>query len=558
MKILIIYPYCLEDRIREDDVSVPPMGVYFVGAMLKENGYVVEILNFWNIRSPGKIREVFEEKKPDIVGFSILHANRWGGIEMAGIAKQADPKVKIVFGGIGATFLWEHLLSGFEEIDAVVIGEGERTFLRLAEYYKAGRGKPGDIPGIAFRKGGELVNTGPVEAIADLDALPNPARYFEYQHVTLSRGCPENCVFCGSPSFWGRRLRFHSPDYFVDQLQLLYNKGVSFFYFSDDNFCIQKDRAVEVCDKIIERGLDITWAAISRVSHVDERVLSRMKKAGCVQISYGVESGSKRIRDRLNKKITDEQIEKAFSMTTKYGILPRAYIIYGSPGETRETIKRSVKLMDRIRPLSAVFYILDVFPGTALYSDLKKRTNITDDVWMQRIEDIMYFETDPKLTRDMILEFGETLRSNFYRKLPEFAEQAELVDDPDFYRTNSDFISKLAMTFTHGDYSGIGAIADKEKTATVLYEKSLGFYPDHRAFLGLGILKQKNGEYEESVRVLSQGLEHYPESEPLNMCIGISHMNLGEYEKALPHFLKFKTSKEAAHHIENCCKALGK
>ena len=115
MKISLIYPYCLEDRLHEEDASVVPIGLYYVGAFLKANDYDVKILNWHNIKKmPNIIKGKLEESKPDVIGLSILHANRWGGIEIARIAKQIDPKVKIVFGGIGATFLWEHFLTHFE------------------------------------------------------------------------------------------------------------------------------------------------------------------------------------------------------------------------------------------------------------------------------------------------------------------------------------------------------------------------------------------------------------------------------------------------------------
>ena len=109
MKILLIYPYCLEDRLHEEDVSAAPIGLYFVGALLKENHYDVEILNWHNInRTPEGIKKILVKKRADVIGFSILHANRWGGIEIARIAEQVDPNVKIVFGGVGASALWKH------------------------------------------------------------------------------------------------------------------------------------------------------------------------------------------------------------------------------------------------------------------------------------------------------------------------------------------------------------------------------------------------------------------------------------------------------------------
>ena len=104
MKILLIYPYFIESRILEDEISAPPIGIYYVGALLKENHYDVEVLNWHAInRTPHKIKEILAEKKPAVIGFSVLHANRWGAIEIARMAKEIDPKVKVVFGGIGAT-----------------------------------------------------------------------------------------------------------------------------------------------------------------------------------------------------------------------------------------------------------------------------------------------------------------------------------------------------------------------------------------------------------------------------------------------------------------------
>jgi len=197
MKILLIYPYWLEKRSNTDDVVVPPIGIYYVGAVLKENHYDVEILNWCKINeTPEKINEILLEKKPDVIGFSILQANRWGGIEIAQIAKQIDPKVKIVFGGASATFLWEHFLTHFPQIDFVVIGEGEYAFFNLIRCIEKGEEERiGNIRGVAFRKNGEIVRTEPAGPIQDLDQLPVPAKYFEYQHLSLTRGCPGKCRF---------------------------------------------------------------------------------------------------------------------------------------------------------------------------------------------------------------------------------------------------------------------------------------------------------------------------------------------------------------------------
>jgi len=554
MKILLIYPYWLEERVNTEDVVVPPIGMYSVGAVLKENHYDVEILNWCRINeTPEKISELLLEKKPDVIGFSILQANRWGGIEIAKIAKRINPEVKIVFGGVSPTFLWKHFLTHFPEIDYVVMGEGEYTFLHLIRCMEKKEYEHiGNIRGIAFKKHGKVIRTKPAEYIKDLDQLPIPATYFEYQHLSLTRGCPGNCTFCGSPKFWDRKVRFHSVDYFVEELELLYKKGINFFYFSDDTFSVNKKRVIEICKKILKKNLRITWNAISRVNYMSEDVISWMRKAGCIQISYGIESGSEKILAYLNKKITTHEIEKTFDTTLKYGILPRAYFIYGSPGETGKTIQESIDLIKKIKPLVIYSSVLSLFPGTALYSQYKKKSKLSEDIWLNRIEDIKYFETDAKLSRDAVISFGKKLRTTYYESLPAIVDTIELIDKKEFYPMHADFFSRLGMTFDHGDYAGNQDIKGKDNIAEKLYIKALTYHPDPRAYLGLGILNQKKRAYRESVQILSKGVEHFPGNEQLSLCLGISHMNLGDFETALSFFLKFQHSKQCLGFIVAC------
>lgn len=558
MKILLIYPYWLEKRTRTEDVTVPPIGIYYIGAVLKENHYDVEILNWCRINeTPEEIERVLEEKKPDVIGFSILQANRWGGIDIARIAKRIDPDVKIVFGGVAATFLWEHFLTHFPEIDFVVIGEGEYTFLNLIKWIQSDEKHPiAHIKGIAFKKDGKAVRTDPAELIHDLDRLPVPSKYFNYRHLSLTRGCPGKCTFCGSPKFWGPKIRFHSPEYFVDELERLYKKGINFFYFSDDTFSVNKKMVVQICKKIIDKKLNISWVAISRVNTMSEDILSWMRKAGCIQISYGVESGSKKIRNFLNKKVSDAEVEKAFAMTVKYGILPRAYFIYGCPGESPETIQETIHLIQKIKPLVIHFFVLSIFPGTALYAEYQKNSNITDDIWLNSIEDIKYFETDPKLSGKNVRSFGKQLRRRYNELLPGIVDAIALIDNKEFYPLHSDFCSRLGMTFDQGDYAKNDAIPEKDRIAEKLYLAALKYHPHPRAYLGLGIRYQKQQAYPESIKILSEGIEHFPRNEQISLCLGISYMNLGSFETALSFLLKFQHSTQALEMIIHCYHAL--
>lgn len=560
MKTLLIYPYFIEQRVHDEDVGTVPMGLYYIGAMLRENGYPVDILNFCHYtKSSPEIPEILKRENPDIIGFSIVNGNRWGAIETAAIARQLNPSVKIVFGGAGATFLWQHLMTHFPVIDYVVIGEGEYTFLHLLSCIRDQKpDRIPRIPGLAFRDGKTVRFTGKAPFIQDLDALPLPAKYFVYQHLSLSRGCPGNCSFCGSPGIWERKVRFHSAAYFVDQIELLVQKGITFFFVSDDTFTLKKKRVMEICRLILERNLVISWAAISHVHYVDAEILYRMRLAGCIQISYGLESGSEKIRNRLNKNIRTAQIEKAFHETLSFGILTRAYIIYGCPGETFETIQETIDLMNRIKPLSVIFYILALFPGTALYSEFQKKFHIHDDIWLNYMEDILYFENDPRLNRNLILAFGQKLRTEFHASLHRYAEELELVDRKELYEKHSDFYSRLGMTFSHGDYSRIEAVADKQDIAETMFRRALRYAPNHHAYLGLGVIQQQKKEILQSIKTLEEGLVWYSGSEPLHTCLGISYMNDGQYEKALSLFEKFPESEQAKQCASECCQALGK
>ncbi|MBI9085160.1 MAG: cobalamin-dependent protein [Desulfobacterales bacterium] len=559
MKIQLVYPNFIEARIHAEEVAAVPMGLYSVAAVLIEAGHEVSVFNWYDSPpDPDALKTHLVKTRPDLIGFSILCANRWGGIDIARRVNEWVPGIRIVFGGVGATFLWTHLLTHFPEIDFVVVGEGETSFPALVQALENGHPSAiEEIAGIAFSKSGPPVFTGPAAPVPDLDRLPDPAQYFTFQHLSLTRGCPSDCNFCGSPRLWGRRVRFHSADFFVGQIARLYEKGVRFFYFSDDTFTLKKSLVIDVCQKIVERKLDISWNAISRVDAVDGQILSAMRRAGCIQISYGIESGSEKIRKRLGKSLDEKKIETAFALTTSFGILPRAYFIYGCPGDSEATVDQTLALMEKIKPLAAIFYILDIFPGTALYDDYLVRTGAGDDIWGERIEDILYFETDPDLSKEAVLAWGKQLREAFYQRLPEYARSVELVDDPEFFALHADFLSRLALTFDQGDYANISGMPEREKTAEDLYRRALSYAPDARAFLGLGMIFQRRSDFFSSIEILSRGLKDFPRNEPLHICLAVSLMNTGDFAKALGHLMPFEHNPQALSFAAACHRALG-
>ena len=561
MKIVLIYPYFLEPRIHVEEVAALPMGIFYVGAMLKSRGHSVEILNWYDAKGQDEaIKEALVSRQPDLIGISIVHANRWGGVEISRMAKALFPETPVVFGGIGATFLWHHLLAHFDTIDYIVLGEGEQTFSKLAAALEQGWDAEAisGLPGLALRSPEGPVQTAEPRLIEDLDDLPQPARYFDFQHLSMTRGCPSRCTFCGSPQFWRRRVRFHSADYMVDQMAMLVERGTTFFYLSDDTFTLNTKRVIELCRNIIDRGLSVTWQAISKVSAVNDEMLFWMRKAGCVQISYGVESGSPEIRKRLCKDIQHDQIVRAFERTVAHGILARAYFIYGAPGETWETIEQTTTLIGQIKPLSAIFYIMDLFPGTDLYEDYKKQSGMDDDIWLQPIEDLLYFETDDTMDKETVLAWGKHLREAYDQALPGFARQITLKDNADLYPEQADFLSRLGMTFSHGDYSRIKSTVPPAEVAQELYERALKRFPDHRAFWGLALLRQRGGDLAGAIETLQQGLHHHPRSQHLNICLGIGYTNTGLYQQALEHLTPFDRVPDAVPHIVRCLHALGR
>ena len=560
MKILLVYPPFLERRIHAEEIAAMPMGIYYVGAMLKSHGYDVEILN-WHAAGgqSAAMRQALAEKKADVIGFSILHANRWGAIDIARAAKEIDPGVEIVFGGIGATVLWRHLLTHFEQIDYVVLGEGEHTFLELVRAFERGRDPDNiaAIPGLALRAPDGPVRTPCADPVADLDRLPPPADYYDFQHLSLTRGCPGRCTFCGSPRFWNRRVRAHSVDYFVNQVETLAARGNNFFFISDDTFTLRPKRVIDVCRRIIDKGLDVTWQAISKVSSVDADMLYWMRKAGCVQISYGVESGSEKIRRLFRKDIGTEQVRRAFDLTVRHGILARAYFIYGAPGETGETIDATLALIRDIKPLSAIFYILDLFPGTQLYEDFKQRTGSTDDIWLERVEDMLYFQSDPDMDQDTVLAFGRRLRNTYHQWLPEFALGLELGGDDSLKAEQADFLSRLGMTFSHGDYAALQTRPDPMTVALELYNRALALHPDARAFWGATLLLRKTGQWRQAETMADQGLVHFPNHLHLNVCRAALYLRQGDSRRALDHLLPFDRAPEALPYLVQCCRSLG-
>ncbi len=239
-------------------------------------------------------------------------------------------------------------------------------------------------------------------------------------------------------------------------------------------------------------------------------------------------------------------------MTRAFGILPRAYIIYGSPGETSGTIQETIDLIEKIKPLSLISYILVLFPGTQLYNDLLFRKKISADVWHQKIEDIPWFQLDPNLNPEQVTNFGKKIRNTFFSRIQEYALDTKLVDNRELYPFHADFLSRLAMTFSHGDYSNHPRVKKPLKTAALLYDRALSYAPDARAYLGLGMLHQKQRHFDRAVALMEKALIHFGNDKSLNICMAVSLMNLGRFSDALAFLEKFQTHGDIQPYIDAC------
>lgn len=557
-KVALIYAYWLDERTHTEDVRSVPIGTYAVAASLIEAGCEVRVFDWHGKRGfEDDMEAELKAFSPDVAGFTVLQANRFGALEIAELAKRVVPEVKVAFGGVSATALWEFFLTHYPQVDAIVLGEGDTTMPELVQTWMDG-GDLSTVAGIARRGADGPQCTAPRAPVADLDSLPIPARWFAYNHLALTRGCPGHCTFCGSPAFWGPKVRFRSATHFVDEIQLLAKQGITHLYVSDDTFTLDKKRVIAVCREIIERGLDVEWQAISRVNTVDAEVLSWMRRAGCIQVSFGVESGDTAIRDFLNKNIREDDVVRAFALCHAEGILARAYFIYGCPGESEATVDATLDLIDRIRPLVAHFFILSIFPGTALYERYKEMSGATDAMWLERIEDIKHFEIDESLDLATVEGFGRRLRETYHARLPEYAAGVELVGDPERAVDHADFLARLGMTFHDGDYAANPLVAEPQGTAEALYRRALEYHPDATAALGLGLILQKRRAYPESVRVLALGLTANEEHPKLAMALAVSLMNLGEFDKALSFLLPQSDNPQALQYAALCFRNLGR
>ena len=403
MKILLIAAPGIETiksdlihLIHEERGANPPIGLLYIATSIRENSeHNVKILDATiGTLSVKKIGEAIKEFAPDVIGMTLSTFSLLECISIARLAKEIDPKVKVIVGGIHV-YIYPQETINLGCFDYGVLGEGEHIIIKLLDRIE-NRESPSDIKGIVYKEDGEVVYTGPPDLIDDLDSVPLPDRtllpYKKYNSLIAkanpvsimitSRGCPFKCTFCDRPHL-GKKFRVRSADNVADEFEQCYRLGIKEILVYDDTFSINRQRVIDICNKLIERKIKIYWGIRTRVDTVDEEMLRLLKEAGCVRVNYGVESGDDEVLKRLNKGITLEQAEEAFYLTKKYGMDALAYFMIGCPGETEETIRETLEFAKKLKPTYVHFTILMPYPSTTVYYDALANKIIKKDIWRE-------------------------------------------------------------------------------------------------------------------------------------------------------------------------------
>ena len=396
-KVLLISPPLSVEKqagsLKDIANVLPTMGIGYIAALLEKDGIRVGLLD--GIGEPMDADVIMKRialEDPAIIGITATILTIYTVQRLAEEIKARFPETLLVIGGPQLCSAPDKtMLEG--PYDIGVIGEGEVTMLELARAVREENSDFGNIKGLIIKKEGKLLRNAPREYIKDLDSLPFPARHLypplkKYRPVPASyiktpvglmissRGCPYQCIFCDRKVF-GNKFRAHSPKYVVDEIdQVMRVHGAREIRFMDDTFTLDIKRVDAICDEIFKRKIKVPWTCLTRVDTVNLDILKKMKRAGCWQVIYGIESGDQRMLDVIKKGVTVEDNERAVHLSKKAGLNVRATFVFGLPGETLETIRNTVEFAKRV-PFDVVnFFTVILFPGNELYTIAKKEGKI--------------------------------------------------------------------------------------------------------------------------------------------------------------------------------------
>jgi radical SAM superfamily enzyme YgiQ (UPF0313 family) len=337
----------------------------------------------------------------DVVCVGAMTVEMPRALRVAGIAKE-ELDAAVVFGGPHPTVCADEVM-GFEDVDFVVVGEGEYTVCELVEALE-GRRNLQDVKGLVYRDQGRIVHNPRREPISELDALPFPARELfaldevlsnpvtnfplpsPSLHLFASRGCPFECKFCQPclDEIFGRRVRYRSVENVFEEIEYLVERyRIRGFMLEDDTLTVNRGWVERFCEEMVQRGLseELSWYCHSRADTVDRETVRMLKDAGCISVCFGIESGSQRVLDILRKDTTEQQSWDAIRLCKEVGLVVVANIMVGTPGETLEDLEKTVRLVEGTQPELVFVGITTPTPGTYLFEEAAEEGLIQAEQW---------------------------------------------------------------------------------------------------------------------------------------------------------------------------------
>jgi anaerobic magnesium-protoporphyrin IX monomethyl ester cyclase len=378
MKVLIVNPppYKIIEPYY-DTPDYPRTALAYLSGYLREQNIEVNVLDckYDRLNMNDALKRIYSSGA-DIVGFTSFTNEIIQAAHLAGEIKKSLPDIINVIGGVHVSALPEETMREFPQFDYGVIGEGEIT---LYEFVCALEScNPVDsIKGICFLKKEPCFHyTGSREFINNYDSLPLPAwdlfRPAREYIIQSSRGCPFNCAFCMNPN--GKTVRSRTPENVLREIRWLVDLlGAKKIVFGDENFSIDINRAINICDLIVKSGLHkrFQWDCATHISTVSLDLAYAMKRSGCISVGLGIESGDETILSRMGKGLNYNKIFSAINILKKKRLSYRTFFILGQPDETYETAKKTVEFAVKLNPMLPVFGIMVPYPGTRI-ADLVK------------------------------------------------------------------------------------------------------------------------------------------------------------------------------------------
>ena len=323
---------------------------------------------------------------PDLVGISAMTNKYPMAARIAQIAKAVDPRIRVAMGGHHPSILGSRLLKD-RNIDFAVIGEGEWTLLEMVNRLCDPQPDLSRIAGLIYRDGERVIGNPPRELMRDLDVLPIADRklmlnkqFVSEKNIMTSRGCPFSCSYCGAKVIWKHQVRKRSVPKVLDEIRYLLsfdsNRTISFW---DDSFTCDRSYTLNLLEEM-NKLKPIFFSCITRLDLIDEEILIQLKEAGCVNILFGIESGSDEILKAMNKKMSRDSVKRQVDLVNKVKIPWLGFFMMGYPGETEKDVLETLKFMQEINPPYAEINIFNPLPGTKIWEQLEAQGMVSCDV----------------------------------------------------------------------------------------------------------------------------------------------------------------------------------